>query len=569
MRIQFKRLSYKNLLSCGNHPVEIDFTKSRSTLISGSNGSGKSTIIEGIIFGLYGKPYRKINKGQLLNSVNKSNLVVELEFSIGPSDYKIIRGIKPNNFELYHNGKLLDSNAAVRDMQKYLEDNILRLSYKSFTQIVILGSATYIPFMELTPASRREVIEDLLDIKVFSAMNVLVKKRISENKELIKELKSRLELLNTEYASLKKQKELVENHKQKELDSLQEQIQEQNDNLVKIQEDLNNLEIPEVDKSVSDKLKKAISKSESMLVNLRSNHRKSQKRIDFYKNNKICPTCFTEMNDEHRTKHIQDHIQKESKYAKAIQELELKCINFDKMQSKLSDQLKKRETSIQRQNTLKSKCDVIISNIKDLQNKYDKKKREEIDTTYNISIQEKKEVISKNKQNIQSETDDYELNRAVATILKDDGVKSVILKEYIPIVNRLINSYLNEFELFVDFHLDETFNEVIKSRYRDDFSYASFSEGEKLRISLSIMLAWRTISKMRNSLSTNILILDETLDGSLDVSGIEHLIDTLHRLHEHDNVFVISHRGQSFEEKFDTHMMFKKEGNFSSVEFFG
>lgn len=568
MHIQFTKVRYKNILSVGNQFVELNLANDKTTLISGQNGSSKSTVIEAIVFALYGKPFRKINKPQLVNSINQKELLVELEFNIGPVKYIIRRGIKPGIFEIWKNEELLNKDAASRDYQVYLEQNILKMSFKSFSQIVILGSATYVPFMELPAGQRREIIEDLLDIQVFSTMNLLLKEKISDNKSTITDNNYSIDLLKTKIDSAKDHNMEIERIKRTEVTKIKSKIEE---NLKKIEDEKVNIEqlqdnITELSGTIEDKPKKKKSQDQINLLlhDLQSKQREYYKEIEFYSNHDNCPTCKQGIEHNFKDSIVQERKDKgiaiEEGIAQLNEKLEATSTRLKEISS-IEDQIRILNNKIDEHRV---QVKMIMSQLKSYKKELEDAEKEvdEIDLTkINEFI-----LDLKNMQGVQQELyNKRETLGIVASMLKDGGIKTRIIKTYIPIMNKLINQYLSEFELFVDFNLDENFNETIKSRFRDAFSFASFSEGEKMRINLSIMFTWRAVAKLRNSVSTNLLIMDETLDGPSDADGVESLIEILHKMNSNDNIFVISHRSQQFAEKFDNHIRFEKVKNFTQI----
>jgi DNA repair exonuclease SbcCD ATPase subunit len=568
MKITFKKLRYKNILSTGNVFTEIDLNKSTTTLVSGSNGSGKSTVLDAIVFALYGKPFRKINKPQLLNSINQRELVVEIEFTVGTNSYMVRRGIKPGIFEIHKNGALIDQESATRDYQSYLEQNILNLNYKSFNQIVILGSATYVPFMELPAHARREIIEDLLDIQVFSTMNTLLKEKISLNKERITENAYQKDLVESKLESAKEHNASIRKIREDEVNKIKEKM---NEHISKIEEDKQKIEtiqdiIEVLMSDIQDKadVKSKHEKARSLKSELETTLRNLSKELNFYHDNDNCPTCKQGIAHDFKENVITEKGKKLEELKAGLQDLSEKIKEYeDRIES-----ISAVETEITNANL---KIGDYRANIKVSKNalvsfKNELTKAEEeveaIDTSKLKELQKQLTNIDKDQVELYNHKDVLGI---VSVMLKDGGIKTKIIRQYIPVMNKLINKYLAAFDLFVDFHIDENFNEVIKSRFRDTFSYASFSEGEKLRITLSIMLAWRTVAKLRNSVSTNLLVLDETLDGAMDGVGVENLIDTLHNLNSDDNIFVISHRGDQFGDKFESHVKFQKVKNFSEI----
>ena len=568
MKIDFKKVRYKNLLSSGNAYTEILLDKSKTTLISGSNGSGKSTLLDAITFALYGKAFRKINKPQLINTINQKDLVVEIDFNIGVNRYMIRRGLKPNFFEIYLNDELVNQDAAVRDYQQYLEQNILKLNYKSFTQIVVLGSATYVPFMELPAHARREIIEDLLDIQVFSTMNILLKDKMSSNKESITENSYQKDLIETRIDSAKEHNESIRQMKEKEVDKIKEKMKEHLDTIenekqaiLQIEDNIENLIKTIDDKSI---VKDKKDKAKSLSLDLKSALRNHTKELSFYHDNDNCPTCKQGIDHDFKTNIITEKDKKVIEIQAGLQDLELKIAEYETRLEEISnveDEIKNWNLTIgDHRATIKVAKNALVQYKNELTTA--EEDVEAVDTSKLVEYYDQLKVINDRQTELFGEK---EVMSVVAAMLKDGGIKAKIIKQYVPVMNKLINKYLGAFDLFVDFQLDESFNEVIKSRFRDTFSYASFSEGEKLRITLSIMLAWRSVAKLRNSVSTNLLILDETLDGALDGTGIEMLIDTLHNLNADDNIFVISHRGHQFGDKFMSHIKFEKVKNFSEL----
>lgn len=568
MKIVFKKLRYKNILSTGNAFTEIELNRRSTTLISGTNGSGKSTVLDAIVFALYGKAFRKINKNQLINSINNKGLLVEIEFSIAQTEYLVRRGIKPNVFEIFRNGTLINQDAAARDYQSYLEQNILNLNYKSFNQIVVLGSATYVPFMELPAHTRREIIEDLLDIQVFSTMNTLLKDKVSMNKEQISENSYQRDLTENKIESAEQHNASIRQIRQDEVDKIKEKMGE---HIAKIEDEKESIESIESEIStligqIQDKssVKSKSEKARSLQLELQTNLNNYMKELAFYHNNDNCPTCKQGIAHDFKESVVNEKGKKVKELEDGIADLSKKVKEYqDRLDeiSTIEDTIATHNVSIsEHRATIKISKNALVTYKNELT-----KAEEQVEAIDQSALNKLKEAMtSLNKD--QTELFDFkEVLGVVSTILRDGGIKSKIIAQYIPVMNKLINKYLTAFDLFVDFQLDENFNEQIKSRFRDAFSYASFSEGEKLRITLSIMLAWRTVAKLRNSVSTNLLILDETLDGALDGVGIDNLIDTLHNLNADDNIFVISHRGDQFGEKFHSHIRFQKVKNFSEM----
>lgn len=568
MNIVFKKLRYKNLLSTGNVFTEIILDSSKTTLISGANGAGKSSMMDALVYALYAKPFRKINKPQLMNSINQKELLVELEFAISKNEYLIRRGMRPNIFEIWKNEVLINQDAASRDYQEYLEQNILKMNFKSFNQIVILGSATYVPFMELPTGSRREIIEDLLDIQIFTTMNVLLKEKIVSNKTQISDNKYEIDLLNSKIESAKENSESIRKLKVIELDKIKEKVAEHIHTI-----ETNTLKIEEIETQITEKHNlifdkpKTKSKKETLIslkYDLETKKKSFEKELHFYHDHNNCPTCKQGIDIDFK-KHVIDEKTLKSNeidlaFTQMIQKLDELEARLEAI-SLIEDEIAKRHSQANELRvSIKISKNALSNYRKDMERA--EKEVEEIDVS---KIKDFNKQLKKVQRAQEALFEHREILSTAASMLKDGGIKTRIIRQYVPIMNKLINKYLSAFDLFVDFHLDDSFNEVIKSRFRDTFSYASFSEGEKLRINMSIMLTWRAVSKLRNSVSTNLLILDETLDGSLDGTGIESLIDTLHNLNSNDNIFVISHRGSEFQDKFESHIRFEKVKNFSQL----
>jgi len=568
MRIHFKKVKYKNILSTGNVFTTIELGSAPSTLITGTNGAGKSTLLDAVVYGLYGKPFRKITKPQLVNSINNKDMLVEITFAVGGNNYMIRRGMKPNIFEIYKDGGLINQDAAKRDYQDYLENNILGINYKSFGQIVVLGSATYVPFMELPAQQRREIIEDLLDIQVFSTMGLLAKDQLSDNKKDIQENAYKIELTESKIESAKDNNDAIRKIRETEVEKIRSKMAghiEDIETRVKKIESIES-EIQSLYETISDKkfVKSKFDKASSLLDNLERQQRDRSKELRFYHDHDNCPTCKQGIDHEFKEKVRSEQYVKRKEVDEAIIELQAKIAEYQKRLNEISTvednvQTKSFETS-EVKAEIRSSKNALLGFKKELEDA--ERQVEEVDTSKLKGFEEDLEKLQAARVIL---LDDREVLGVVSTILKDGGIKARIISQYIPVMNKLINKYLAAFDLFVDFQLDENFNEIIKSRFRDKFSYSSFSEGEKLRITLAIMLSWRSVAKLRNSVSTNLLLLDETLDGALDGVGIESLIETLHSLNSDDNIFVISHRGDQLADKFDTMIRFDKIKNFSEI----
>jgi DNA repair exonuclease SbcCD ATPase subunit len=568
--IYFKTVRWKNLLSTGNVFTEVKLNQSSSTLIIGENGSGKSTFVEAISFALYGKPFRKINKPLLVNSINNKNLIVEIEFSIGKKEYFIRRGLKPAVFEILVDGVLLNQEAASKDYQEILEKNILRLTHKSFSQIITLGSSTFVPFMQLPAASRREFIEDLLDIQIFSTMNILLKDRVQKNKDDIAACATRVSLCEQKIQLNKRHIESMRQNNDEIIEIKQNKINEHNFMIeeVTISRDDSARKLGDYTPVVADqtKLISKLKKINSLQSELQYKITDCSKHIDFFEKHDECPTCTQDIEAGIKSYKLEEGRNKSKELTDAI-------VKLKEEQDKVDVRLKEIETA-------QDQIDLLYAEINDCNNKI------AMYTRYNAELQ--KEITNLNVQQKKIETDATELNAAkaelveietekekltnartllstAALLLKDGGIKTKIIKQYVPVMNKLINKYLAAMDFFVQFELDENFDEKIKSRFRDEFTYGSFSEGEKMRIDLSLLFTWRAVSKLRNSASTNLLIMDEVFDSSLDTSGTEEFFKILSSVTADTNVFIISHKGDQLFDKFSSVIKFEKVKNFSQI----
>lgn len=566
--ITFSKIRYRNILSTGNVFTEIRLDGHKSTLIIGDNGAGKSTMLDAICFALYGRPFRKINKPQLLNSINKKSLEVELEFRTGGKNYLVRRGIKPALFEIYCDGELLNQDAAARDYQAYLEENILKLNYKSFGQVVVLGSSTFVPFMQLSAKDRREVIEDLLDIQIFTTMNTLLKEHVVKNRNEIQDIKYHIELLTSQIETAKEHNDSIRKLHEDEVTKLKEKIREQVD-YVESERSLSegvNDEIGDLLSQISDKnnVKSKLSDFVSTKQELMSRQKSLSKEISFYNEHDNCPTCKQGIDEEFKTNHVSEQEEQSQKVADGIVLITAK---IDDLESRLED-ISNTEDKINSKHLVMSEH---LANIKLTMNtlKGIKKELESAEHEAEKIDDSKIKEISKNLDDSiatqKKSTDKRELLSIVSAMLKDGGIKTRIIKQYVPVINKLINKYLAAMEFFVQFELNETFDETIKSRFRDVFSYASFSEGEKLRIDLALMFTWRSVAKLRNSVSTNLLIMDEIMDSSLDNAGTDEFLKIINELTSDSNIFIISHKGDQLFEKFDNVIKFIKVKNFSRI----
>ncbi len=568
--ILFKTIRWKNILSTGNLFTEIQLNKYKNTLVVGENGSGKSTMLDALCFALFGKPFRKINKPNIINSINQKDAIVELEFDIGKKKYKIIRGLKPNVFEIYCDSTLLNQEAKSLDYQEYLEKNILKINFKSFTQIVILGSASFVPFMQLSASDRRMIIEDLLDIQVFSSMNALAKTRLAEIKDTIQKNKFQIDLLSEKIVMQKKHIETLKQNNNEKIEiykidneSDRAKIEDCKAKIKEIEHEANNLESLLLSKKdQEDKKKKLLSLEGSIDSNLKKN----KKMTSFFHDNDNCPTCLQSIDQQFKEKQQKALEEKTQEYNNALLELETRLSKIDNkiidLDSAISE-CKKYAVSVNFWNqnivNLNIEIEKRLKEIKKLSSTQENVTDEE------NTLRELNENLLKMEEENKSEIEERAYYEAAALLLKDTGIKTKIIKQYLPIINKLINKYLSSLDFFVNFTLDESFKESIKSRHRDEFSYESFSEGEKQRIDMALMLTWRSVAKLKSSINTNLLILDEIFDSSLDISGTEELIQILHEL-ENTNLFVISHKSDQLIEKFDQTIKFSKVKNFSRIQ---
>ena len=567
--IVFKNVRWKNLLSTGNSFIEIQLNKSSNTLIIGDNGAGKSTILDALCFGLFNKPFRPIKKDQLINSVNQGGTLVEIEFMIGNREYLVKRGIKKNLFEIYRDGKLLNQDAKIKDYQEFLEKNILKLNFKSFTQIVILGMS-FIPFMQLRASDRRTIIEDLLDIEIFSVMNYLLRSKVTQNKDDIGTVDIALGLSENEQKLTKIMIDKLKEDKTVQIKKNKKDIEEHEEFLKTHKENINQIikKIEELNESISDE-SNARGKIDSLhdyQRDIEKNIDKYENEIEFYEKNEACNICRQDIPKIFRKSMIENFHAKMHECGQAL--------------LKIGNVLQEKEKRIHEIDTILNRVDLQKAEIAHNQNTIDActqyikkvaKQNEEISQMADDIDEKKKElnvidvdieIYNKEKEKLSNQKYLYEL---AATMLKDGGIKTRIIKQYLPIMNKLINKYLAQMDFFVSFNLDENFNESIKSRHRDEFTYDSFSEGEKMRIDLALLFTWRAVAKLKNSANTNLLILDEVFDSSLDAAGTDEFMRILNNLVKNTNVFVISHKGEILFDKFKSVLKFEKRKNFSQI----
>jgi len=571
--IVFKKIRFKNFGSFGNTFTELHLDSRKNTLVSGSNGNGKSfAFLDSITFALFGKPFRKINIPQLVNTINKKDCLVELDFEIGSDKYLIRRGLSPKIFEIYKNGDLLNQDAKNKDYQQYFEEQIIRMNYKSFTQVVILGSSSFVPFMQLSAADRRAVIEDILDINVFTAMNGLLKSKIAEVKTILHLHESNL---NFEIEKIQLKKKFIQSLKNKNnesQDKIKEKIKELNTSIETIvekkkEQELKLVSIP-FDLKTKVKVENSIKTLEKFKTQIQQNYDTCNKEIEFYHDNDNCPVCKQKITDDFKKEQTSSKAIKLEEYTKAVGEIQNKLVeaevqlnNFEKIQ----DEIRDYKLAIAQLNI---SYDNLMNNLKSLTKELEQSSDDNIEIDAEIKelnqLENKTEQIKEEKIKLQENLRCMEI---ASVLLRDSGIKGKIIKNYLPIINKTVNKFLTAMDFFAQFNLDEEFNETIKSRNRDTFSYMSFSEGEKMRIDLSLLLAWREVARVKNSANCNLLILDEVFDSSLDSVGAEEFMKLLTGLDSKTNIFVISHRADSLADKFSTVITLEKKKNFSKLNF--
>lgn len=564
--IYFKKLRWKNLLSTGNVFTEIDLCGRDTTLIIGQNGAGKSTILDALSFALFGKPFRKINKPQLVNTITQKNMVVELEFSIGTTEYKIIRGLKPTVFEVYQNGSLLNQSAEMKDYQEILEKQIIKVNQKSFNQVVVLGSATFQPFMQLPAGQRREIIEELLDLQIFTTMNALLKDKVADNNESInatyaekKLVESKIEMTNEHL------KELQQNN-DKLIEEKQVLIKETADHILELRDKHNFFEdqIASLNSQITDNesVSKKVEKLKKLRHQIEAKVSHLNNDIEFFNDHENCPTCGQDIDDRYKKEAIDRNFSKVVELQEGLQKL---TDEYDAAKSRI-DQILEINNKIQNLEMKKLEAKTTINSLTKYQNQLnteiqDITSKEVSDNKIADFENELKQIEVKYNELVE----DKHVLMAAGTLLKDTGIKSRIIKQYIPVINKLINKYLSSMDFFVSFELNENFEETIKSRYRDNFTYASFSEGEKQKIDLALLFTWRAVAKLRNSINTNLLIMDEVFDSSLDQNATDYLMNIIRDVAKDNNIFIISHKDH-MNEKFTNVLRFVKNKNFSQLQ---
>lgn len=566
--ITFKTLRFKNFLSTGDSWTEINLNRSKSTLIVGHNGAGKSTMLDALAFGLFGKPHRNINKPQLVNSINNKNCLVEVSFEVGKASYKIVRGIKPTVFEIWKNGDMINQSSHSKEYQKILEQNILKLNHKSFHQIVVLGSSSFVPFMQLPAQHRRDVIEDLLDINVFSKMNQLLKEKTAMLRDELKDVTFKLDVESNRITTQKKYISDIKALNSSEQDKRSTRIKDLTAEIKDLQDENVKLsdEVEERQKPLEKELNKIHDKRQAILqysAQFRQQMSTVVKESKFYEENDDCPTCSQDIDSSLRAQKLDDSKARAKELKEAMDHAAAKSADIESDIERISDELngvRAKQSNIHANNQSISRIQNEIRNLEASTNQTGDiasatKQLEDLESTA-TDLNYKKFELNEN----------YSYNNVMSEMLKDTGIKTKIIKQYIPVINKLVNQYLQILDFYVHFDLNESFQETIRSRHRDVFTYDSFSEGEKQRIDLALLFTWRMIAKMKNSISTNLLLLDETFDSSLDHDGVENLMKILHSLDENSNTFIISHKGDILDGKFSDKLEFVKEKNFSKIK---
>jgi DNA repair exonuclease SbcCD ATPase subunit len=568
--IVFESIEWKNFLSTGNSANKVLLNKSTTTLIIGKNGEGKSTILDALCFALFGKPFRNINKGQLINSINGKGCLVEIKFSVNNKSYKVIRGIKPNKFEIYVDDELMNQDAAAKDYQKVLEQQILKLNYKTFTQVVILGSASFVPFMQLSSAQRREVIEDILDIRIFSTMNQLLKEKANDTKAEIQRIEMEIANAKTKVEAQTAIIKTISDARSDTLRSIQEKIATGTQEVERTQLEVDDLigQIGHLKSKIEgqEKVKSDLKKAEEIRSKLHTKIETIEQRKEFLDSHDVCPSCEQGIPHEHKHSIISDLDAKVSDQNSKVAELETVLGSLNARLQNINSILEEiTEKNIQL-STKNSAIAVTNKQIAQLEREIESHQTD----TSNLDDEKSKlkQLAEEAMGKIKSKTalqEHRNMEEVANLLLKDSGIKTAIIREYLPVMNKLINKYLNQMDAYIHFELDENFNEIVKSRFRDEFTYASFSEGEKMRIDLAILFTWRQIAKMKNSVNTNLLLLDEIFDSSLDTAGTDYFLNLMNSFGENSNIFVISHKGDQLFDKFRSVLRFEKRNDFSVI----
>ena len=568
--INFEKIRWKNLLSSGNNFTEIELNSHQTTLILGENGAGKSTLLDALCFGLYGRGFRNLKKDLLINSVNEKALLVEVEFSVGQRKYKVIRGAKPNIFEIYLDGDMINQNATVKDYQENLEKHILKMNYRSFTQVAILGSANFTPFMQLKAVERRKLVEDLLDISIFSTMQDILRQRVSTHQEEVRDTDHEINIMEERIAGLSNQMVALQENREQKIAKFETSIQETqtniNDLLGKVDEKSQDIEERKTTITDQDTVENRVKEATDLFKLLQSKEQQILEEIEFYENHDNCPTCKQGIDEAHKKSHVAE---KEAKKSELVSGLE-----------KLQETIREAEERIERIREVSTAIESLQKQIAVIQTevvsnqKYISKLQKEIEDLQGegsgdtdtsdkmLDNEEKLDILLSKKESLSDQAHYFDI---AGTLLRDQGVKQKIIKQYVPVMNNMINKYLAQLEFYVGFELNESFEETIKSRFRDVFKYDNFSQGEKMRIDLSLLFTWRAIARMKNSVNTNLLILDEVFDSSLDVAGTDDFLKLLNTLTERTNAFIISHKGEALYDKFNNVLRFEKYKNFSRL----
>ena len=568
--IKFRKVRYKNFLSTGNEFTEIDLSRKKTSLIIGANGSGKSTLLDALTFGLFGRAFRKIPKTALVNSINEKQCCVEVEFQIGRIVYRVMRSIKPNKFEIYRDGKMLHQDASVRDYQAVLEQQILKLNYKSFTQVVVLGSSTFTPFMQLNTPERRAIIEDILDIQIFSVMKDCLRQRSSTLRSEYNDIKTNIKIGENKIQSQEDSMKRLEENREEMISKFTADINEHEtkniEYLTHIRADMENVKTCMNLISDEDTIRNSLQTMLSDEKDFENERRKFIKELEFYDNNDECPTCKQDIESDHkdhivsdRSVNINELDQRLTQHSESIQKINVRLEEINEVHKEINDTQK----AIQKEQNLIDSNEQYMKKVQSQIKELEEQKHTEDDKEQLEKYRKALNVLQGMEQDASEQKHYHDL---ADILLRDSGIKTKIIRQYLPIMNKLINKYLASMEFFVQFELDEEFNEQIKSRYRDNFSYASFSEGEKMRIDLSLLFTWRAIAKLKNSVNTNLLILDEVFDSSLDEGGTDEFLKILHTLDDNTNTFIISHKGESMNEKFNNIIEFEKTNNFSKIK---
>ena len=566
--IIFKKVRWKNFLSTGNYFLEVQLDRSPTTLIVGENGSGKSTVLDALCFVLFNKPFRTISKSQLVNSINLGGTIVEIEFVIQKNNFKIIRGMKPNIFEIYCNGRMMNQDANALDTQKILEQQILKLNYRSFTQVVILGSSTFIPFMQLRSKDRREVVEDILDIKIFSLMNFLLKHKVKEVSEELKSIeyefrlsKEKIDLQNRYIEDIRKNKERIIEEKEHLVFDSERVVLSEQEKADKIKLEIKSLE-PET--SQKENVKSSIREYHKMEAKLSNRVDENKRQKEFFENNETCPVCTQDIELELKKQKIEEKSKRIQELNSGIDKLKIELNDKEQLLKgidMLSKQIREKEVEVAKITTSITHMERLI---RQTNTQIQAMKKGEVSEEDKVKLTRLSERCKLQEEQITKLREDKFYVDVARNLLMDTGIKTKIINKYLPIMNKLINGYLTSMDFYVNFTLDNNFNETIKSRHRDEFSYSSFSEGEKMRIDLALLFTWRAVAKMKNSTNTNLLILDEIFDSSLDTTGTDDFLKILHTFAD-QNVFVISHKGDTMFDKFRSVIKFEKQRNFSKL----